>query len=244
MSRPLILAVTSIALGIPAVAGAHFKLLEPASQSVEDPMFGSPQKSAPCGITDDPNVADQSMPTNMITTVKTGSMLSISIVETIAHPGHYRVALAKDPSGLPADPPVTPGTKACGTTTIDASPALPLLADGLLVHTSSFGSATKTMQVQLPPGMTCTNCVLQVVEFMSAHPLNNPGGCFYHHCARLTISDTAPPPVDAGVGGDASTTGGGAGGCGVAPGASGLGVLLVGLLAARRRRRQPHATTA
>jgi len=230
--------------GLLTPADAHFNLNSPASRSEQD-LLGGPQKSAPCGLSDDPNVPDASVPTNAVTTVQTGSMLTISIKETVTHPGHYRVALAQDMASLPADPPVSPGGgKDCGSTPIDANPALPLLADGLFVHTQSFNSVIQTAQVQLPAGMTCTNCVLQVVQFMSDHGLNNPGGCFYHHCATVTISNNAPPP-DAAVapGDDAGTTppDDPASGCCSThrdAGSAGLfGAGVLGLMLLRRRRR-------
>ncbi|MEO8706227.1 MAG: SCE4755 family polysaccharide monooxygenase-like protein, partial [Kofleriaceae bacterium] len=210
-----------ICLLVSSTASAHFKLNAPASRSQQDGL-GGPQKSAPCGLSDDSATADDSTPTNIVTPLMTGSMITVSINETIFHPGHYRVAIAQDIAGLPADPPVTAGgspSTACGSTIITASPTMPLLADGELLHTSSFGAATtKTFQVQLPPGFTCTNCVLQVVQFMSNHVLNNPGGCFYHHCSVVTISDDAPAQPDAGAtsGDDAGTPGdddGVSGGC-------------------------------
>jgi len=78
--------------------------------------------------------------------------------------------------------------------------------------------------------MICANCALQVIEFMSNHPLNVPGGCFYHHCANVAISAT---------GADASTGGGGAkGGCSSGSGANeiGIGCAMLGWLLAWRRR--------
>jgi hypothetical protein len=237
-TRTVLVAACLAVLSMPAYA--HFKLNAPTSRSQQD-LIGSPQKSAPCGITDSPNVPDQSTPTNVVSTLKAGSTVTISIDETVFHPGHYRVALAQDIASLPADPPVTAGSTACGSTTINASPTLPLLGDGLLKHTSKF-SGTQTMQVQLPPGMTCTNCVLQVVQFMSNHGLNNPGGCFYHHCAIVNVTNEGPQ--DAGVvNPDADTVnppGGGGGGCCSADGSARGSVLLAAAVLAflvRRVRR-------
>ncbi|HUQ06401.1 MAG TPA: SCE4755 family polysaccharide monooxygenase-like protein [Kofleriaceae bacterium] len=231
--------------GVPTVAHAHFVLNAPGSATQQD-EFGSPQKSAPCGLTDRAGVPDDSTPSGVVTTVRTGSTLTISIRETIFHPGHFRVALAPTMAGLPADPAVTPGSTACGATTIDATPDFPVLADGQLVHTSGFGNRDMTFDVPLPAGMTCTNCVLQVTQFMSNHALNNPGGCFYHHCATVTISDDAPLP-DAGTGGggdgDGGTGGGGDDGggcCGTAGNpavGAGLALLVLALVARSGGRR-------
>jgi hypothetical protein len=96
--------------------------------------------------------------------------------------------------------------------------------------------------VQLPAGMLCDHCVLQVIEFMSEHPLNNPGGCFYHHCATVTISDHAP---DAGViaggpdAGDPVNPQDAVGGCcstGSSLAGNGVAILIVGGVLLLRRR--------
>jgi MYXO-CTERM domain-containing protein len=236
MPRRSLFAVAFV-LGSASAADAHFLLNAPASATQQD-EFGTPQKSAPCGLSDTAGVPDESVPTNAITTVRTGSVLTVSIRETIYHPGHFRVALAQDRAGLPADPAVSPGsTSPCGSTMINPAPTLPLLADGQLVHTSALGNRDVTFDVQLPPGMTCTNCVLQVTQFMSNHALNNPGGCFYHHCATITIADDAPAP-DAGT--DPGPDGDDSGGCcsssRTAPTSAALAALTLFLVAARRRK--------
>jgi len=81
-----------LALAVPAVVDAHFKLLEPASWIVENER-GDPQKSAPCGA--DPK-AEMSAAASKVTG---GSKLHLKVLETIYHPGHYRVALAQDETG-------------------------------------------------------------------------------------------------------------------------------------------------
>ncbi len=192
------LAATAMLAGLafaPRDANAHFTLQAPACYSQQD-QFGSPQKSGPCGQAD-PGAA--MVPTN--TAYLTGGSITLTINETIPHPGHYRIAIANDMASLPAEPPVTAGSTPCGSTVIDPNPTLPVLADGVFVHTSAF-SGPQTMQIPLPAGFTCDHCVLQVLEFMSNHGLNNPGGCFYHHCAIVTVADTLP---DAGAA-DASTS--------------------------------------
>ena len=228
------------ALATPALA--HFELQAPPAYSEQDGL-GGPQKSEPCGQADPGSPVT---PTNAESTFMEGSQIEITIAEKITHPGHYSVSIAQDQAGLPGDPHVTPGATACGTVDIATTPALPLLADGLFVHTSAFSAPQSTM-VQLPAGFTCDHCVLQVTEFMSNHGLNNPGGCFYHHCATVTIAANAPA-IDAGTGssgsdaanGDAGATGGTkSGGCGAQGGlaSGGLLLLVAGTLNSRRRRR-------
>ena len=231
----ILLAVLTLAvLFLAEPAQAHFNLESPLVYSTQGSL-GDPQKTAPCGPS-----GTAFTPTNDVTAVKTGSTITVTISETIFHPGHYRVALAQTEADLPPDPVVTAsGGDPCGSTTIDQNPALPVLLDGQLVHTAKF-SGPQSFQVPLPAGMTCDNCVLQVIQYMSSHP--QP--CFYHHCATITIADDAPPPPDGGVtpGDDAGTGGGGTqevGGCcdsGSSPASGLFGALLVGFLVLRRRR--------
>ncbi len=173
-------AVATVGLGAPSVAEAHFKLTTPPALSSQN-FLGDPQKLPPCG--DEPGARG----TGAVTGYRAGETIEITVDETIFHPGHYRVALAlNDRSELPPEPLVTAGSTACGSVPIDPNPRFPVLADGLFVHTSSL-RGPKTMRVTLPSDVTCTKCTLQVLEFMSNHGLNNPGSCFYHHCATIAI---------------------------------------------------------
>lgn len=234
MKRAPTLSIMLVCLGaavlaVPA-AYAHFNLMAPANWLVQNGS-GDPQKTAPCGM------QTGAVATSAVTTYKTGDMVTITIQETVMHPGHYRVSLAPTQAALPPDPPVIAGTTACGSTAITTTPTLPLLADGLLVHTTAL-VGPQMVKVALPPGMTCDHCVLQVQEFMSDHG----APCFYHHCATINITaDGTPPPAtaDAGVNGDAAIGGPGAtsGGCTVG-GASSLAVALVLAAAFARSRRR------
>lgn len=238
MKRTTSLSVVLLAICIAAPAYAHFTLMQPQSVYQLDSL-GSPQKSAPCGQADPGSTAT---PTNAVASYKPGDTVTITLQETVFHPGHYRVALAATQDALPGDPPVTAGSTPCGSTVIATNPQLPLLADGALQHTSAL-SGPQTIQVTLPAGMSCDHCVLQVIEFMSNHPLNNPGGCFYHHCATINVTPNGGGSGDAGVNPnpDAGTGGGkSSGGCATTGGAVAGSFALafaVGLVALRRRRR-------
>jgi hypothetical protein len=208
---------------MPSLARAHFHLDAPPA-AYEQSAQGDPQKAFPCGPTPSTAVA-----TDDVTAAIAGSTLSITITETIFHPGHYRVALAPTEADLPAEPPVTPGATACGSVPIDPAPVLPILADGVLEHTSKF-AGPQTVDIPLPADSTCGGCVVQVLEFMSSHG----APCFYHHCARvdvLPVGSVLPdagqpePPHDSGSGCDA---GGGAAGW--------LAALLACLVTSSRRR--------
>jgi len=171
----LALAVSATVLA-PSVATAHFVLRSPLSWRVQD-ATGSPQKVGPCGN------EGMAATTEAVTAFAPGETITISLDETIFHPGHYRVALAvNDRSELPAEPTVTAGATACGSVPIMNPPVFPLLADGILPHTAPL-SGTQSIQVTLPSTVTCTHCTLQVLEFMSSHG----APCFYHHCADISI---------------------------------------------------------
>ena len=170
---------------VPSAAQAHFVLTSPASMNEQNGL-GDPQKAAPCG--DDGGA----VATNMVTTYQEGDTLTLTLTEMIPHPGHYRVALALEPdlSDLPPEPIVTPGATPCGSAPIDPAPVFPVLADGVFEHDSPL-VGEQSIDITLPAGVTCDNCTLQVIEFMSDHALNDPGGCYYHHCAAISIEGVA-----------------------------------------------------
>lgn len=213
---------------VPTSASAHFDLVTPASWSVDDQGSGMPEKLGPCGNEGTPIPAKDDAGRPIITAVQEGDMITVTINEVVFHPGHYRISLSTDwadagdtvQSGFPPDPLVTAGATNSGTMVCQGGAGLknpcgsvPLeqgtlpveipgvgwvLADDVFEHCQPF-AMPQTIKVALPPGVTCKECALQVLEFMSDHGLNVPGGCFYHHCANLSISGQSVP-VEAGGG--------------------------------------------
>jgi hypothetical protein len=98
--------------------------------------------------------------------------------------------------------------------TIQNPPVFPVIADGVLAHTSGGGEQTTMIPI---PNVNCDHCVLQVIEFMAQHGPDY----FYRHCADLKITaDPGKPIFDpTGMGGGGS----GGGGAGGASGGSGTG---------------------
>src|SRR5215468_3254519 len=142
-------AVGLVGLVQASAAHAHFVLDAPAAYSVQD-SFGLPEKSSPCGQADP---GTSLVPTHIVTSFHSGDTITVTIDEKVFHPGHYRVALAQDQHGLPADPTVTAGATPCGTAQIQDSTTTGVLADDMLPHDSPF-SGPRSFQVQLP-SMTC-----------------------------------------------------------------------------------------
>ncbi len=194
MKRSMLWLAPAAILGIAPYAWAHFRLMEPQSWLVESAL-GDPQKLGPCGGTS----GNSGMPTNAVSKVTGGSKLHIKVQETVYHPGHYRVALAVNSRAeLPPDPEVTTKDSAKGpqsvSTVIQNPPRVPVLADGLFVHTSRQNDPLET-DIQLP-NINCPHCTLQIIEFMAEHGLNKDGGYFYHHCADLQITADPAKPLD------------------------------------------------
>lgn len=178
----------------PVVAGAHFKLLAPASWLVEDTR-GDPQKLGPCGGTS----ANAGTPSGIVNAAQGGSKLNIKLMETIYHPGFYRVALAvKSRDELPPDPVAVTRESARGpwsvSGAIQSNPQAPVLADGLFLHHAKPAEPYET-DVQLP-NINCEKCTLQIVQFMEDHAFNKDGGYTYHHCADVKITADPAKPID------------------------------------------------
>ena len=187
----LFVAVAASAM-VPA-AQAHFRLLAPASWIVED-VRGDPQKTAPCGGT----LADPGKPTGAITKVQGGQKLHIEVEETIYHPGHYRIALARTREALPPDPEAVVQQTEKGprsvSAAIQATPRPPVLVDGLWPH-AERPTATWETDIDIP-NIACEKCTLQIIQFMANHPGVREGGFSYHHCADLQITADPSKPID------------------------------------------------
>jgi hypothetical protein len=134
-----------------------------------------------------------------VTNVKGGTDLPLMVQESIFHPGHYRVALARTAAQLPPDPQVTVKETEKGprsaTAVIQNPPVAPVLLDGIFAHTER---PTQNFEAMIPiPNITCQNCVLQVIEFMADHPgIAVDGGHSYHHCAIVNITADPAKPID------------------------------------------------
>jgi hypothetical protein len=191
-----------VAASVSTVADAHFVLVQPAASLVQN-RLGDPQKIGPCGgVSANPGrgtPANPGVPSGAITNVKGGTDLPLLVHESIFHPGHYRVALARTTAQLPKDPDVTVAQTDKGSRSQSAviqNPTVPpMLLDGIFAHTER---PTQNFETVVPiPNIECPTCVLQVIEFMADHPgIAVDGGHSYHHCATLNISADPTKPID------------------------------------------------
>jgi hypothetical protein len=197
-----ILLTAIVALALSGGADAHFVLVSPAA-SLQQDRLGDPQKIGPCGgVSANParnTPANPGVPSGMVTNIKGGTEYPLLVNESIFHPGHYRVALARTASQLPADPPVTVAQTERGprsqSAPIQNPPVAPVLLDGIFAHTER---PTQNFTTMIPvPNINCKDCVLQVTEFMAEHPgIAVDGGHWYHHCAVVNITADPAKPID------------------------------------------------
>ena len=200
--RTRLLIAALAAACVSATAHAHFVLISPAASLVQNRQ-GDPQKIGPCGgVSANPargTPANPGIPSGAVTNIKGGTMFHLLVNEAIFHPGHYRVALARTPAGLPPDPEVTTAETERGRRSVSAviqNPVVPpLIADGLFPHTERPMGLFET-DIAIP-NINCPNCVMQVIEFMADHPgIAVDGGHNYHHCAFVNITADTTKPID------------------------------------------------
>ncbi|MDB4963743.1 MAG: uncharacterized protein JWP01_3742 [Myxococcales bacterium] len=229
------------------VADAHIHLTYPQART--DSQTGD-QKDQHCGV------ANQVRNPARVTELRPGATITVTWLETINHPGWYRIAF--QPNGqIFGIPPASNG---------QANPLGTLIAgnfptanqegvdndNGSIVLKDRIPDGTLSTQVTLP-SMECTNCTLQFIQVMIDKPdytTDAASDDIYFNCADITLSNAAPMAPDAGpgagpdagAGGPDAGTGGGdgnvSGGCSATGGGGALGpiALVLGALLLRRRR--------
>ena len=187
-------------------AAAHITLMYPAPRTTEAGQKGP----APCGV----------LGPRKPNTFRPGQTITVKWLETIGHPGHFRLAFDSDGMDDFKDP--------TSFTDIQVTPIAPILADGVLKHTNSPGNVMREVQITFP-NMTCSTCTLQLLQMMTDKPPFGPGGGddLYRQCADIVLAGD-PTAADGGVpadaGMDVSSGGlGGANGDGGRGGATGTG---------------------
>ena len=202
MVRPrFLLATVAAVAALSLTADAHFVLVQPAATIVQN-RLGDPQKLAPCGgASANPArgvAANPGVPSGATTEIKGGSAFHLLIQETVFHPGHYRIALARNAAQLPPDPVVTTRSSERGEQSVSAviqdTPVAPVIADGLFAHAERPTALWET-DISIP-NINCPNCLLQVVQFMAEHGRNTDGDFSYHHCAVVNITADLAKPID------------------------------------------------
>ncbi len=210
---------------VPSFASAHVTLTSPTPRTTA-------QKDPVCGVVNGARAN--------VTTIAPGSTITVEWLETVDHPGHYRIAFDDDGEDFPVPPTELEGASA-GMPTVMIDPITDI-QDGML----PAGGRPYSQQITLP-NIECENCTLQLIQMMTDKlPYTATidavaADDIYYQCADIRLSNSAPPPMpDAGVPDDGGAmnpagNGGDLGGCSAGTGAGLLGALaLVGL---RRRKR-------
>ena len=227
--------VVATVLLVPLSATAHIHLTSPKART--DSLTGD-QKAQHCGV------ANQVRVPTRVTTFKPGETITVTWMETIQHPGYFRIAF--QPNGSVFNIPAAGNGPPAGFPSVDQT-GMTDAATGTIILKDRIPDGMLSTQVTLP-NMECSNCTLQFIQVMTdkaPYTIDANSDDIYFNCADITLSNAAPPPpmVDAGVpaGDDAGTTDPSStttGGCSTSGGASSLWLALglVGLGVARRRR--------
>ena len=214
-----------------SIAQAHFTLDYPPEWIVLSDTLGDPQKAFPCGVLS----TDSFTMSGMMTTFAPGQTITVKWTEEVAHDGWFRIALSymngaefQSTTDFPEPVYATDNSSPAlgGPNSLDASietpPVPPVLMDDIAPHSAaSVSTPMQYSQDIVLPTMPCTKCVLQVIQIMLNHPVNQPnnvpGAAYtYHHCAFIAIQPNgdggtqvvgdAGAPLDAG----GNSSGGGA----------------------------------
>ncbi len=188
MSRHVSIAIAGCFLFMSQAASAHTLLTNPTPRSSSDGL-----KTGPCGGVS---------PTNAPMVVEGGETITISWLETVNHPGYYRIALSLD-----------------GDQGFDDNVLADNIADINCTSTPCDYSADVTF-----PDIDCPNCAMQLIQYMgNAAPYS-----LYFSCADIQIGGDGGGSPDAGPSGNGDN-GGVDGGCSVTSraGSGGIATLLL-----------------
>lgn len=207
-----------LALTVASSASAHLTLtsindMMPVAR-VEGEAGGNQLKNGPCGQTTNAR-------TQTVTALTAGAEITINWDEYIDHPGFFRIAFSQEGTTFPEIAnmdDVTPSQctlATCMSGGMTMEQLTPVGAEVLAYVADGETSASIVV-----PNVSCENCTLQVIQFMTDKLGDNNDNEIYYQCADITITG--------GAAGGAGGAGGAAGGGGGAGGASGGGTGGVG----------------
>jgi hypothetical protein len=197
-----------------ARASAHLDLIAPPPRLAGE-TGGGQLKTKPCGQTVNARTTDK------VTTFTPGQKVDIKIKEYVQHPGYFAVAF--DPDGDNDFPFPRANADKVVASTDDPKAMFPLSGTVLGIRTDKekdcYGENANhecTISVTIP-NMNCTNCTLQVTQFMYDKLGNNNDDEYYYQCADIKIEGAM------GGGGSGGASTGGVAGAAATGGAGGTG---------------------
>lgn len=141
-------------------ASAHIQLVSPVQRHAE-------QKVGPCGV----GAVDMRGPN--VTTYAPGEKIVVSWMETVNHPGHFRISFDADGFDDFGDP--------ASYDELYSNPAV--LVDGI----ADVEGGMVEQEVTLP-NIECENCTLQVIQVMTDKPPYEIGtNDLYYQCADIRL---------------------------------------------------------
>jgi hypothetical protein len=182
-------------LGLPAIAHAHIHLLEPLSRT--DDVQGDPQKNQHCGTAAAGRTA-------RVTTFLPGQTITVKWMETIDHPGWFRIAFQANGEvfGIPPASNGPNGAGAASNFPTENRTGMVDAVNGSMVFKDRIADGAvnvmRTETVTLP-NIECTNCTLQFIQVMTnagTYTTDAASDDIYFNCADITLTANAP---DAGV---------------------------------------------
>lgn len=198
--RTALASVIAVSLLRASTALAHIDLLEPearahgtAARGDTDIDVNSSLKSGPCGQV-------MSGRTTRVATYAPGQVITVRVREENAHVSYLRVSIDLDGEDFPirSQVPLAPETQEQASAAEVALGGQGLLA--VVRENNDTPGFVHEIEVTLPE-QSCTNCTLQVIQFM----YDDPSAPYYFQCADLRITDAGGPVVDAGTGSGTST---------------------------------------
>jgi hypothetical protein len=129
-----------------------------------------------------------------------GETINITVVETIPHPGYFRIAFDQDghdgfvvPAGTEGTNGNCSGDANCGPGKADYCSNETVLLDNLSQHAPGLPGTRYTFTVTLP-NVECQSCTLQVIQMMNdlnVHRAAYPADDIYYQCIDIVLSNTA-----------------------------------------------------
>lgn len=184
-SLPPVLALVGLGLAA-APAAAHITLVDP-------PPRTDLQKDGPCGAGPSDGRGD------IITVYQGGQTITVKWIETVDHPGHYRISFDPDGQDDFGDP--------ASFEELYSNPAV--MIDGIL---DESGQDVMYQQDITLPEMSCDTCTLQLVQVMTDKAPYGDGNDLYYQCADIVIEGVAAGSTGDTGGGTSDATTGDAGG--------------------------------
>ena len=181
------MALVGFSLMLGGRAEGHIQLDEPTRRQADVSGPSLAQKNGPCGL---------NQRSSNVTVFQPGESITVRWIETIDHPGHYRIAFDPDGQDSFQEPICLTNCENLANPTFDFYDAPEILVDNI----PDDPSRAYEVQITLP-NIECENCTLQLIQVMYDKPpytLPPNSNDNYYQCADLVLRSGVQPAPDAG----------------------------------------------